>query len=47
VLGSGPRPATLTLSAGFLSVEMPPQSVLVLQPTPQPLGGYDRYKRVP
>ncbi len=47
VLGSGPKPVSLNLVAGFLNVELPPQSVLVLQPQPQPMGGYDRYKHVP
>lgn len=43
----GAGPASFTLIAGLLEVELPPQSILVLQPRPQPMGGYDRYKHVP
>ena len=32
---------------GFMTVELPPQGVVVLQPQPKALGGYSRYKRVP
>jgi glycosidase len=32
---------------GFITVELPPQGVVVLQPQPKALGGYSRYKRVP
>ena len=32
---------------GFITVELPPQGVVVLQPQPRSLGGYSRYKRVP
>ena len=32
---------------GFVTVELPPRGVVVLQPRPRELGGYDRYKRVP
>ena len=43
-----PKPGAepLTLGAGFLTVELPPHGVLVLQPVRRELGGYDRYKRV-
>jgi len=34
-------------SAGFMTVTVPPQTTLVLQPVQRPLGGYSRYKRVP
>jgi glycosidase len=47
VLGQVSPKASFTLSAGMLSVELPPQSALVLQPQPQPMGGYNRYKHVP
>ncbi|MFG6467015.1 alpha-amylase family glycosyl hydrolase [Roseateles sp. BYS87W] len=36
----------LTLSAGFITVELPAHGVLVLEPRRRDLGGYDRYKRV-
>jgi glycosidase len=32
---------------GFITVELPPRGVVVLQPQPKNLGGYSRYKRVP
>jgi hypothetical protein len=32
--------------AAFLSVTVPPQTVMVLKPSERPLGGYSRYKRV-
>jgi glycosidase len=32
---------------GLITVELPPRSVVVLQPKPKALGGYSRYKRVP
>lgn len=35
-----------TMSSGFLTVVVPARTVLVLQPRPQELGGYSRYKRV-
>ena len=35
-----------TLQAGFLTVTMPPESILVLSPRERLLGGYSRYKRV-
>ena len=35
-----------TLQAAFLTVTMPPETVLVLSPRERPLGGYSRYKRV-
>ena len=35
------------IGPGFITVELPPQGVLVLQPQPKALGGYSRYKRVP
>ncbi len=40
-----PAPA-ISMGPGFITVELPPRSVLVLQPKPQPMGGYNRYKRV-
>jgi glycosidase len=47
VLGLVPGPAPTSFGPGFITVEVPPQGVLVLQPQPKPLGGYTRYKRVP
>lgn len=44
---AGGTPARFTLIAGLLEVEVPPQTAMVLQPRPEPMGGYDRYKRVP
>jgi glycosidase len=42
----GAAPVGFGINHGLLSVELPPQSVLVLQPQPQPMGGYSRYKNV-
>jgi glycosidase len=47
VLGLVPKPAAMGFGPGFITVEVPPQGVLVLQPQPKKLGGYTRYKRVP
>jgi len=47
VLGLVPSPAPMSFGPGFITVELPPQGVLVLQPRPKALGGYNRYKRVP
>jgi glycosidase len=47
VLGSNAPPFTTGMGPGFVTVEVPPQGVLVLQPKPKALGGYSRYKRVP
>jgi glycosidase len=47
VLGLVANPATMSFGPGFVTVEVPPQGVLVLQPQPKALGGYSRYKRVP
>jgi glycosidase len=33
--------------AGFVQVTVPAETVLLLQPAPRELGGYNRYKRVP
>jgi glycosidase len=46
VLGLVPSPAPMSFGPGFITVEVPPQGVLVLQPRPKALGGYNRYKRV-
>jgi glycosidase len=47
VLGRvSPAPA-VSFGPGFITVELPPQGVVVLQPQPKALGGYNRYKRVP
>ena len=47
VLGLVPKPVPMSFGPGFVTVEVPPQGVLVLQPQPKALGGYSRYKRVP
>jgi glycosidase len=35
-----------SIGSGFITVEVPPHTVQVLQPLPKALGGYNRYKRV-
>ncbi len=47
VLGLVPQPGPMSFGPGFITVEVPPQGVLVLKPQPKALGGYTRYKRVP
>lgn len=47
VLGLVAAAAPASFGPGFITVELPPQGVLVLQPRPKSLGGYSRYKRVP
>ncbi len=47
VLGQAPKMPPAYFGPGFITIQVPPQSVLVLQPQPQDLGGYSRYKRVP
>jgi glycosidase len=39
------KPIT-TFGSGFMTVTVPPQSAIVLQPQERKLGGYSRYKRV-
>ncbi len=39
-------PSVCTVQAAFLTVSMPPETVLVLTPRERSLGGYSRYKRV-
>lgn len=39
-------PPVCTVQAAFITVSMPPESVLVLTPRERSLGGYSRYKRV-
>ena len=46
VLGLVPNPVPISFGPGTMTVEVPPQGVLVLQPRIKPLGGYNRYKRV-
>ena len=41
-----PDQAITTIGSGFLTVTVPPQTALVLQPRERNLGGYSRYKRV-
>ena len=49
VLGLVPAAAlpAMRFGPGFVTVELPPHGVVVLQPQPAALGGYNRYKRVP
>jgi glycosidase len=47
VLGLVAEPVPTGFGPGFITVEVPPRGVLVLQPQPKALGGYSRYKRVP
>ena len=47
VLGLVPSATPASFGPGFVTVELPPHGVLVLQPRPKALGGYNRYKRVP
>ena len=47
VLGLVTQPKPVSFGPGFITVEVPPRGVLVLQPQPKALGGYSRYKRVP
>ncbi|MFO1327824.1 MAG: alpha-amylase family glycosyl hydrolase [Rubrivivax sp.] len=47
VLGLVPALAPISFGPGFVRVELPPHSAVVLQPQPKSLGGYSRYKRVP
>lgn len=36
-----------TFGSGFMTVTVPPETVLVLKPVERKRGGYTRYKRVP
>ena len=36
-----------TVGSGFMTVTVPPETVLVLKPVERKRGGYSRYKRVP
>lgn len=47
VLGLVSPARAVGFGPGFITVELPPHSVVVLQPQPKALGGYSRYKRVP
>ncbi len=46
LLAPADTPPVCTVQAAFLTVSMPPETVLVLSPRERPLGGYSRYKRV-
>lgn len=46
LLGPADAPPVGTLGAACLTVTVPPETVFVLRPREQPLGGYSRYKRV-
>jgi glycosidase len=46
VLGLVPGSTPTSFGPGFVTVEVPAHGVLVLQPQPKALGGYNRYKRV-
>jgi glycosidase len=39
-------PPVATFGSGFITVTVPPETTLVLQPKERELGGYSRYKRV-
>jgi hypothetical protein len=45
-LAPADAPSVCKIDAGFLTVAMPPETVLVLTPRERSLGGYSRYKRV-
>jgi hypothetical protein len=47
VLGLVSPPVVAGFGPGLITVEVPPHSVVVLQPRPKALDGYSRYKRVP
>ncbi len=41
------EPPAGTVDAAFMTVTVPPETVMVLMPREQALGGYSRYKRIP
>jgi glycosidase len=46
VLAPADMPAVCNVQAAFVTVTIPPETVLVLTPRERSLGGYSRYKRV-
>ena len=46
LLGADPHAPVTTMGPGLITVTVPAQSVMVLQPVERELGGYSRYKRV-
>ena len=46
LLADDPRQTVTTMGPGLITVTVPAQSVMVLQPVERDLGGYSRYKRV-
>jgi glycosidase len=46
LLDSASASPVTRVDAAFLTVTVPPQTVMVLKPIERPLGGYSRYKRV-
>jgi glycosidase len=46
LLSDEPSKAVATMGPGLITVTVPAQSVMVLQPVERALGGYSRYKRV-
>ena len=46
VLAPADTPPVCKVDAAFLTVTMPPETVMVLSPRERALGGYSRYKRV-
>ena len=46
LLADDPTQAVTTMGPGLITVTVPAQSVMVLQPVERDLGGYSRYKRV-
>jgi glycosidase len=47
LLGPEGAAPVASFGPGFIWIDVPPQTVMVLKPTPKALGGYSRYKRVP
>lgn len=46
LLADDPHQAVTIIGHGLITVTVPAQSVMVLQPVERDLGGYSRYKRV-
>ena len=47
LLGSTDAPPTSTVESAFMTVTVPPETVLILMPRERSRGGYSRYKRIP
>jgi len=46
VLAPADTPSSCRIDAAFLTVTIPPETVLILMPRERSLGGYSRYKRI-